>query len=164
VSLPGLVASLLMLLAIFLIPLGWPGIWVMVGIVAIGSLLGEVAWGVLVLVALVAGTAELVEFIIVYQLGERYGGSSRAFWGAVFGGTIGVLVGFPIPVLGPVIAGFLGSFIGAALATIQEGGGLAAAGRAGWGVVVARVISTGVKVAAAIIILAVGATAWIISP
>jgi uncharacterized protein len=157
----GIVATLAMALAIFLIPLGWPGIWVMVGIVGVGALLGEVGWGVLVLVALVAGAAEAVEFLIVYQLGSRYGGSSRAFWGAVIGGTIGVFVGFPVPVVGPVIAGFLGSFIGAAIATLQEGGSLTAAGRVGWGTLLGRVISAGVKVAAAIIVLAIGGTAWI---
>jgi uncharacterized protein len=161
-SVLGLVAALVMLVAIFLIPLGWPGLWVMVAIVAVGSVLGEVAWGVLVLVTLVAGAAELVEFLIVHRMSARYGGSPRAFWGAVIGGTIGVFVGFPVPVLGPVIAGFLGSFVGAAIATVQEGGGLAAAGRVGWGVILARVISTGVKVAAAFIVLAIGGTAWVL--
>jgi uncharacterized protein len=150
-----------MALAILLIPLGWPGTWVMVGIVAAGAILGEVTVGIVVLVVLIAGAAELVEFFIVQQMSTRYGGSSRAFWGAVIGGTVGVLVGFPVPVLGPVIAGFVGSFVGAAIATVQEGGGLAAAGRVGWGVVVGRVVSTGVKVAAAFGVLAIGAVAWL---
>lgn len=161
-SLIGLVASFGMLLAIILIPLGWPGIWVMVGIVALGSVFGEIGWGITVLVTLVAGAAELVEFLIVGQTSARYGGSRRAFWGAVIGGTVGVLIGFPVPVLGPVIAGFLGSFVGAAVATIQEGGGLGAAGRVGWGVILGRVISTGVKVAAAFVVLAIGGSAWIV--
>jgi uncharacterized protein len=161
-SLIGIVAALAMFVAIFLIPLGWPGIWVMVGIVAVGSVVGHVSWGLLVLVVLVAGAAELVEFLIVHQLSVRYGGSSRAFWGAVLGGTVGVLMGFPVPFLGPVIAGFLGSFIGAALATLSEGGGLAEARRVGWGVIIGRTISTGVKVAAAFVVLAIGGTAWII--
>lgn len=161
-SIIGVIAALAMLGAILLIPLGWPGLWVMVGIVALGAVVGEVGWGVLVLVTLVAGAAELVEFLIVHQMSVRYGGTSRAFWGAVIGGTIGVIVGFPVPVLGPVIAGFIGSFIGAAIATVQEGGGLATAGRVGWGVIIARVISTGVKVAAAFIVLALGGTAWVV--
>lgn len=160
-SIVAVVAVLAMALAILLIPLGWPGTWVMVGIVAAGAALGEVSVGVVVLVMLVAGAAEAVEFFIVHQLSVRYGGSSRAFWGAVIGGTVGVFVGFPVPVLGPVIAGFLGSFAGAAIATIREGGGLASASRVGWGVVIARVISTGVKVAAAFMVLAIGGVAWL---
>jgi uncharacterized protein len=156
-----MVAILAMALAIALIPLGWPGTWVMVGIVAIGAVLGEVSVGVVVLVMLIAGAAELVEFLIVQQTSARYGGSSRAFWGAVIGGTVGVFVGVPVPVLGPVIAGFLGSFVGAAIATIQEGGGLMAASRVGWGVILGRVISTGVKVAAAFMVLAIGGVAWL---
>jgi uncharacterized protein len=156
-----IVAVVVMALAIVLIPLGWPGTWVMVGIVAMGAVLGEVSVGIVVLVMLIAGAAELVEFLIVQQTSTRYGGSSRAFWGAVIGGTVGVFVGFPVPVLGPVIAGFLGSFLGAAIATIREGGGVTAASRVGWGVVLARVISTGVKVAAAFMVLAIGGVAWL---
>jgi uncharacterized protein len=161
-TLLGIVAILVMALAMLLIPLGWPGIWVMVAVVAAGALLSEVGWGIVVLVTLVAAAAEAVEFLIVYQLGARYGGSSRAFWGAVLGGTIGVFVGFPVPILGPVIAGLLGSFIGAAIATLQEGGGLSTAGRVGWGTVLGRVVSTGVKVAAAIVVLIVGGAAWLL--
>jgi uncharacterized protein len=156
-----IVAVVVMALAIVLIPLGWPGTWVMVGIVTIGAVLGEVSVGIVVLVMLIAGAGELVEFLIVQQMSTRYGGSSRAFWGAVIGGTVGVFVGFPVPVLGPVIAGFLGSFVGAAIATIREGGGVMAASRVGWGVVLGRVISTGVKVAAAFMVLAIGGVTWL---
>jgi uncharacterized protein len=160
-DLVAMAAILAMALAIALIPLGWPGTWVMVGIVAIGAVLGDVSVGVVVLVMLIAGAAELVEFFIVQQMSGRYGGSSRAFWGAVIGGTVGVFVGVPVPVLGPVIAGFLGSFVGAAIATVREGGGLMAASRVGWGVILGRVISTGVKVAAAFMVLAIGGVAWL---
>lgn len=160
-SLIGVVAVLIMALAILLIPLGWPGIWVMVGVVGVGAVLGELGWGVVVLVALVAAAAEGIEFVIVYQLGARYGGSSRAFWGAVIGGTAGVLIGFPVPVLGPVIAGFLGSFLGAAVATLLEGGSVESARQVGWGTLLGRIISTGVKVAAAFIVLAIGGAAWL---
>lgn len=162
-SLVGIAAALAMFLAIILIPLGFPGIWLMVGVVALGSVLGEVGWGVLVLVTLVAGAAELVEFLIVHQTNVRYGGSARAFWGAVIGGTVGVFMGFPVPFLGPVIGGFLGSFLGAAIATVQEGGGLGVAARVGWGVILGRIVSTGVKVAAAFMVLAIGGTAWVIA-
>ncbi|HUP18991.1 MAG TPA: DUF456 family protein, partial [Gemmatimonadota bacterium] len=92
----------------------------------------------------------------------RYGGSSRAFWGAVFGGLVGVIIGFPVPVIGPVIAGIIGSFVGAAGVALLESRDVAGATRVGWGVVLARVFAAVAKVAAAIVILVVGGTAWVL--
>ncbi len=150
-----------MAVALVIIPRGWPGLWMMLGIMAIGAVLGHVGWGLLLLAALVAGAAELVEVLIVRQLSARYGGSTRTFWGAIAGGAVGILLGFPAPVVGPATGAFLGTFIGAAITTIQEGGGPTAAARTGWGAVVARALSTGVKIAAAFVILALAVTAWI---
>jgi len=162
-SIIGWVAALLMFFAIFLIPIGWPGLWIMVGIVAVGALLGELGPGILVFAAAVAGAAELIEFLIVRRMSLRYGGSTRAFWGAVIGGTLGLFVGFPVPILGPVIAGIIGSFAGAAAVALWESRDVAAAGRVGWGVILARILAAFVKVAAAMVILVVGGTAWIVA-
>ena len=159
----GWIAALLMFLCIFLIPLGWPGLWIMVAIVGLGAFLGHVGPGVVITVLAIAAAAELLEFLIVKRYSERYGGSNRAFWGAVIGGTVGVIVGFPVPVLGPVIAGVIGSFVGAAAVALHESRDLGTAGRVGWGVVLARVVAAGVKVAAAIAVLAIGGTAWIVA-
>jgi uncharacterized protein YqgC (DUF456 family) len=159
----GILAAIVMFLSILIIPLGWPGLWIMVGVVALGSLLGEVGPGLVVVVLAVAAAAELLEFLIVKRMSARYGGSNRAFWGAIIGGTVGVFVGAPVPILGPVIAGVIGSFLGAAAAALYESKDLAAASRVGWGVVLARGIAAAVKIAAAFVVLAVGATAWIVT-
>lgn len=153
-----------MLLALFVIPLGWPGLWIMVAIVAAGALLGEVGAGVVLAAIILAGLAELLEFAIVKRMSTRYGGSSRAFWGAVLGGTAGVFLGlpFPLPLVGPVMAGIVGSFLGAGAVALWESRDLAAAGRVGWGVVLARVLAAVAKVAAALVILVIGGSAWII--
>lgn len=158
----GLVVAALMALSILLIPLGLPGLWVLVALVGLGAWLGELsAWVVVAAVAL-AAAAELAEWLIVRSMNLRYGGSPRAFWGAIVGGMIGVLVGAPIPVAGSVVAGFLGSFLGAALITYYELRDVGAAHRVGWGVLLARTLSVGLKVAAAVVILVIGATAWIV--
>jgi uncharacterized protein YqgC (DUF456 family) len=159
----GIVAAIVMFLSILIIPLGWPGLWIMVAVVGLGALLGEVGPGIVVMVVAAAAAAELLEFLIVQRMSLRYGGSNRAFWGAIIGGTIGVFVGAPVPVLGPVIAGVIGSFIGAAAAAFYESRDLAAASRVGWGVVLARGIAAAVKIAAAFVVLAIGATAWIVT-
>lgn len=162
-SLIGLIAAAVMFLAIWMIPLGWPGLWIMVAVVGLGAVMGELGPGILITAVAVAAVAELLEFLIVRRMSLQYGGTNRAFWGAVIGGTVGVLVGFPVPVLGPVIAGVIGSFIGAAGISLYESRDIASASRVGWGVVLARGIAAFVKVAAAFIILAVGGTAWIIT-
>lgn len=151
-----------MVLALFVIPLGWPGLWIMVAIVGIGGLMGELGLSVVALAVALAAVAELLEFVIVKRMSARYGGSSRAFWGAVLGGTAGVIIGMPVPVLGPVLAGIVGSFLGAGIAALLESRDLGTAARVGYGVILARMLAAVVKVAAAIVILVTGGAAWIV--
>lgn len=147
---------LLMVGALFLIPLGLPGIWIMILVLVGMTVLGEVAWitlGALVLLALVA---EGVEWATVAWMGKRYGGSSRAFWGAIAGGLLGVVIGMPIPIVGPLLAGIAGTFLGAAAVTLHETRSLETASRVGWGTALGRTIAVGVKTAAGLVILVVG--------
>lgn len=158
----GLVVAVLMAGSILLIPLGLPGLWVLAALVGVGALVGEVPFWIVVGAFVIATAAEIGEWLVVRSMNVRYGGSPRAFWGAVAGGLGGVLVGTPIPVVGSVVGGFLGSFLGAALVTYYELRDVAAAGRVGWGVLLARTLSVGLKVAAAVVILVVGGTAWVL--
>ena len=158
----GIVITLAMFLCIFLIPLGWPGLWLMVALVGLGAIMGAVGWGAVIAVIAVAAVAEAVELVIVKRMSARYGGSSRAFWGAVAGGMVGLFIGFPIPIVGPVIAGLLGSFAGAAAIAYYESGDVGSASRVGWGVVLARALASCIKVGAALVVLVVGGTAWIV--
>lgn len=158
----GLIIVALMALSILLIPLGLPGLWVLAALVALGAWLGEVAGWVVVATLALAALAELAEWLIVRSMNVRYGGSPRAFWGAIGGGLIGVLVGAPIPVVGSIVAGFLGSFLGAAVVTWRELGDVDAARRVGWGVLLARVFSVALKIGVAIVILVLGGAAWVV--
>jgi hypothetical protein len=158
----GLLIVALMALAIVLIPLGLPGLWVLVALIGVGVWLGEVSGWVLATGVVLAAVAELAEWLIVRSMNIRYGGSPRAFWGAVGGGLLGVLVGAPVPVVGSIVAGFVGSFLGAALVTWQELDDLDAAGRVGWGVLLARVFSVALKVGVAVMLLALGGGAWVV--
>lgn len=151
-----------MVAALFLIPIGLPGIWLMILVLAAGAFYGMVSWPVLLGLSTVAVIAELAEFALVKRTNIRYGGSNRAFWGALAGGLIGVLLGVPIPIVGSVIAGFIGSFVGAAMVTLAENRTWSQAGRVGWGVVVGRVLSAVVKTGAGIVILVLGGTALLI--
>ena len=154
-----LLAVLAMVAALFATPLGAPGNWIMVAVLAAGTWFGRVGWPVLAAVVLIAGAAEVVEFMLVRRLSLQYGGSRRAFWGSIAGGIVGVLLGAPIPVIGSIVAGFLGSFLGAALVTIGESRNLEQARRVGWGVLLGRMWAAAAKTAAGVVILVLGATA-----
>jgi hypothetical protein len=148
--------------ALFLTPLGIPGLWIMVGVLAIGTIVGDVGAFIIVICLLLALAAELLEFFIVQKLNVRYGGSRLAFWGAIFGGIAGVILGMPIPIVGSIIAGFLGSFAGAMAATLYETKRLDSAARVGWGVLIGRMWAAATKVAAGIVIFVLGSAALLL--
>jgi uncharacterized protein len=153
---------LVMGIALILTPLGIPGLWIMVGVLAIGAIGGTVgAFVIIVCLALALG-AEILEYLIVDRLNVRYGGSRLAFWGAIFGGIAGVIIGMPIPLIGSLIAGFLGTFAGAMAATLYETKRFDSAARVGWGVLLGRVWAAATKVAAGIIIFVLGSTALLV--
>lgn len=152
----------IMVASLFLIPLGLPGLWIMIAVLAVGALYDTVSAGTLLILVAVAGTAELLEFLLVKRLSERYGGTRAAFWGALAGGLIGVVIGMPLPVVGPVVAGILGTFAGAALVTYAGTRHMGTAARVGWGALLGRVFAIGAKVAAALIILVAGASALLL--
>ena len=158
----GLIIVALMALSILLIPLGFPGLWILAGFVLLGAVVGEVSAWVVMAAVLLAAATELAEWLVVRSMNLRYGGSPRAFWGAIAGGFVGVVVGAPVPVVGSVVGGFLGSFLGAALVTWHELRDLDAARRVGWGVLLARTLSVGMKVAVAVVILVLGGGAWVV--
>jgi uncharacterized protein YqgC (DUF456 family) len=151
-----ILALILMVVALLVIPLGLPGLWIMVGVLALGAVYKAVGLITIAAVVVIAGIAELLEFFFVKRLNERYGGSRKAFWGAIIGGIIGVFVGLPVPILGSVVAAFIGSFIGSAVVTLAETRDLRAAHRVGWGVVLGRALAAVVKVFAGMVILVIG--------
>lgn len=155
-------AVAVMALALLLIPLGVPGLWVMVAVVAAGLAGGQVSLGIFLLLLGLAIAAEVAEWISVDRLGRRYGGSARTFWGALLGGAIGVVVGAPVPVVGSLIGAFAGTLAGGALATWLETRHLGGSLRAGWGALLGRTIAVGVKVFAGLVTLVLGGGAFLL--
>ena len=157
-------AGLLLLLVIdlvglVLIPLGLPGLWVMVlGVLGYGWLTEFRTVGVatISIVVGVAAVGEGVEAWLGFRLARRYGGSARAGWGALVGGIIGAVVGVPVPIVGSVIGAFVGSFAGAAVFEYTRSLTVGGATRAGWGAVVGRAAAAAVKVALGVVIAVIG--------
>lgn len=157
-----IVLLLLMVGALFLVPLGLPGVWIMLLVLFGVALAGEVAWSTWGILAVLTALAELLELVVLARVGRRYGGTGRAFWGAVAGGFAGAMAGLPVPVAGALLGGVTGTFLGAAAVTLWERRSLEEASRVGWGMTVARAIAVAVKTAVGIAVLVVGGSALFI--
>ena len=158
------VLALVLLLALSLvglamIPLGLPGLWVMVtGVLAYGWLTGFRSVGIAI-IAIVLGLAflgEIIENWIGFRYAKRYGGSTRSGWGAMIGGLIGATIGVPVAVIGSVLGAFIGAFIGAALFEYSYSRHPGVATRAGWGAVLGRAAGAAVKIALGVVIAVIG--------
>lgn len=143
------------LIGLALIPLGLPGLWVMVGgVLAYGWLTGfrTMSVATIAVVLAIAFLGEIIESWLGFRFAKRYGGSSRSGWGALIGGLVGAVIGVPVAIIGSVIGAFLGSFIGAALFEFSYSRHAGVATRAGWGAVVGRAAAAAAKIALGLII------------
>lgn len=151
-----LIGMLVMLAGLLMIPFGLPGLWLMIGVVAVGVFAGTVSWWTFVPLLLLGVTAEVLEFLAVKRLSGRHGGSTAAFWGAIVGGLAGAVMGAPIPILGPLVGGVAGTFAGAAAVTVYEQRDVGPALRVGMGAALGRAVAVAIKVGAAVVVLVVG--------
>ncbi|MDA1080724.1 MAG: DUF456 domain-containing protein [Gemmatimonadetes bacterium] len=150
-----------LLVSLLLIPLGLPGIWLMVATATALVLLGsavKIGWFVVLGCAAIALVSELLDFVVAAKYTKKYGGSNRGAWGAVLGGIVGAIVGVPVPIIGSVIGALVGSFAGALVAEYSVGASHEGATRAATGATIGRVIATAFKVAAGCVI-----AAWILA-
>src|SRR2546430_7588880 len=136
-----LLLTLCCIAGLVLVPLGLPGLWVMVGgVLGYGALTGFRTIGVATM-AIVLGLAflgELLEWRVGFGLTERYGGSRRSGWGALGGGIAGAKGGVPVPIVGSVIGAFPGAFGGPAPFEDSVSRTPGVAGRGGRGAAVGR--------------------------
>ncbi len=150
---------ILLLLAVFagllMIPLGLPGIWLMV-LAGVGHRLlvtpPTLSWLTLVAVAAIGVGAEWLEFSVSGRYTQKYGGSKRAAWGAIGGGLVGAFVGIPIPVIGSVIGAFAGAFAGALIGEYSVAKDHGKATRAATGALIGRAVATALKSVAGCVI------------
>jgi len=150
----------IMLVSLFMIPLGLPGTWVMLAAGVGYSILVPNSIGLFALVGTtaLAIVAEVLEFTLAGKYARKYGGSRRASWGAVIGGTVGAIVGVPVPIVGPIIGAFAGAFIGALVFEYSRGSGAHASTRVATGALIGRVVAAALKVAIGFVI-----AAWLVT-
>ena len=121
---------------IVLVPLGLPGVWIIVGSAFLYSLFfdfvpaGGDGWVIAILVAL-AIFAEVLEFLVGVLGGKKLDVSTGAIICSVVGGLIGAIVGVPVFLIGSLLGLLLGAFLGALIyeliATKEVGPALKAA-------------------------------------
>lgn len=143
---------------LLLVPFGLPGLWVMVlGVVGYAWLTDfhSIAVTIIAVVVGLAVVAEVAEAWVGFRFAKRYGGSSRAGWGALAGGLVGAVIGVPIPIIGSVIGGFVGAFVGAALVEYGQQRRAEAALGAGWGALLGRAAAVAVKMGLGVVIAVV---------
>src|SRR5881397_2303941 len=106
---------LLCLGGIFITLLGLPGLWVMVAaglVYAWYTSFQYVGLWTLLTLIIIAGAAELIEFLAGSAGAKKAGGSRRAAWGALIGGLLGAfLLTIPVPVIGTTIGLCIGVFV-----------------------------------------------------
>ena len=139
-----------------LIPLGLPGLWViLLAIIGYGWYTDFNPYGLWFLLAEIglAFLGEVLESWIGFRFARRYGGSRRAGWGALIGGIIGAIVGVPVLLIGSIIGGFLGAFLGATLFEYTNQWRAGGSVRAGWGAVLGRAVAAALKIAVGVVML-----------
>jgi len=155
-SAPVLLLIAASLIGLVLIPLGLPGLWViLLGILGYGYLTDFQTLSVwfIGLVLALALLGEVFESWIGFRYAQKYGGSKRAGWGALVGGLIGAIVGVPVPIVGSVVGGFVGAFLGAAVFEYSRARRSGGAVRAGWGAVLGRAAAAAVKMAVGVVMV-----------
>lgn len=142
--------AIALVLSLLLVPLGLPGLWVMVGLGLLYDLMvggDPIGMGVLAGALALAVVAEVIEFMLGGRVARRFGGSRRAEWGAIAGGIVGAIVGLPVPIVGPLLGAFTGAFAGALVGELTVRRELRGSTRVAVGALIGRAMAVAVKVA-----------------
>ncbi|HEY7530324.1 MAG TPA: DUF456 family protein [Gemmatimonadota bacterium] len=141
-----------------LIPIGLPGLWLMVGAAVLHRVFAPASeLGVPLLLALtaIAAVAEVAETALGVLAARRLGATRWGMWGAFLGGVAGAIVlSIPFPLAGTLLGAFAGAFAGALLLEWMHTRALGAALRAGAGAFLGRVAAVAFKAAAGVAIIA----------
>lgn len=148
---------LVQLVALVMIPIGLPGTFLQVGAAMAMAILSDgtrMSWTWVVVFALLALVAEVVEFLCGQWGARRFGGSRAAGWGALAGGIAGAFVGgIPLPIVGALLMSFFGTFVGAIAGEMWQRGQLEPDLRVGTGALVGRIVGVATKLCVAFVIL-----------
>lgn len=151
-----LILAVVLVGSLMMIPLGLPGLWIIIASAVAYMLLVPGSIGIVTIVGIVilGVIAEVFEFTLAGQYARKYGGSRRASWGAIIGGTIGAIIGVPIPIIGPILGGFAGAFAGALLGEMSRGKEAGNAPRVATGALIGRAVAAAMKTGVGVVVAA----------
>lgn len=115
----------------------------------------KVGWIPLTLIGVLGATSFVADFVSSLLGAKRVGASPQALFGAAAGGLIGIFFSIPGMILGP--------FIGAVGGELIARGGLAQAGKVGFGTWLGLLLGAVLKVVIAFLMIATFAAAYMIS-
>jgi hypothetical protein len=124
--------ALVGLVCLGLIPIGLPGLWLLIGIAALVQLMDAIpftgaaplhfGWTILGVCIAIGVVAELVEAAAGAAGAKAGGATRRGMVGAFVGGIAGAILLtpiIPIPIVGTIAGGLIGSFAGAWIGEAQ---------------------------------------------
>ena len=104
---------LVLLLALIIVPLGFPGNWIMFAAASVFALVSDLnpdgsEWTALIIIAAMAGVGELIELGVRIVGGKLAKVSNGAIIAAIIGGLLGVFIGVPIFLIGSLLGLLVG--------------------------------------------------------
>ncbi|MFO1518452.1 MAG: DUF456 domain-containing protein [bacterium] len=155
IFLPKIGVVLFALAGIVLVPLGFPGTWVIAGTALLYSFFfdfnpsGSDVWVVLFLLFL-AVLGEVLEYLVSVLGGKQLDVSTGAIVASIVGGLIGAFVGVPVFLIGSLLGLFLGVFLGALAYELIVTKNLLSALRSAIAVFFSRLVASFVKTCLAV--------------
>ncbi|HWE02179.1 MAG TPA: DUF456 domain-containing protein [Tepidisphaeraceae bacterium] len=140
--------------------LGAPGLWLMVVATIVYAIVTGGAYVALKTIGaaiVIAGLAELVEFLVMGAGARKAGASRRGVWGAVIGSVVGGIFFaaiIPIPIIGSIFGVCFGAFVGAIVGELWGGTEVGASLRVGFGAAKGRLFGILTKLTFGIAIIA----------
>jgi uncharacterized protein YqgC (DUF456 family) len=153
------------MLALLIIPLGWPGLWLQVLLAfSVTLLTGHVGWFWSLAILMLAVLGEVLDQILGALGFSVVNASKLASWCALFGGFIFAFFGswIPIPILGSLIMSFIGTFVGAIFGEILHQRKLKPHLKVAFGAILGRVCGIAAKLSLgfAACLIAIAAVLW----
>ncbi len=132
-----IIFSLLLFASLGLHIFSLPANWVLLVLAAIWSWLhpeGEISWLIVGVLATIAVTGEIIEFVVQGWGARKFGASGKGNWGGIVGAILGAILGAPILFgIGAIFGALLGAFFGCLLVEMATGKNFSEARHASWG-------------------------------
>lgn len=156
VILIGLVLFVICLLQV----VGLPSNWIILVLVVLWKWLGplsstaDLTWTFILVMVVLAGIGELLEWGIQVKLGSKFGSSSKGNWGGIIGSIIGGILLLPLFFgFGAILGALAGAYVGCLVVELACRRNFKEANIAAWGAFVGRFLGMGLKLGISIMIV-----------